>query len=188
MLKNIHLAKSLMLYIFLHKYFKLHYLNTKVTYYDKISSGYDGLYKEEQINKIKLLLNHLPIHSRDKVLDVGCGSGLYWDMLPSADILGLDSSASLIKLVKGKAILGRAEDLPFEDSSFDVVICISALHNFSNIKESLREMIRVGRKRFAVTVLKRSCRYDYIVRCVYATLQNVKCFDERKDTIFVKTE
>ena len=48
----------------------------KMTYYDDISSGYEELHKEEQLKKVSSIKKHLKVNSSDKLLDVGCGTGL----------------------------------------------------------------------------------------------------------------
>jgi SAM-dependent methyltransferase len=41
-------------------------------------------------------------------------------------------------------VVCRAEDLPFRDSSFDVVACRTAAHHFSDVGAAVQEMARVG--------------------------------------------
>jgi SAM-dependent methyltransferase len=43
-----------------------------------------------------------------------------------------------------------AEDLPFADASFDVVVCRLAAHHFANVAAALREMARVARNRVVI--------------------------------------
>jgi SAM-dependent methyltransferase len=44
-------------------------------------------------------------------------------------------------------VVARAEDLPFEDSSFDLVACRIAAHHFEDVRQAVREMARVTRDR-----------------------------------------
>jgi SAM-dependent methyltransferase len=41
-------------------------------------------------------------------------------------------------------VVCSAEDLPFADSSFDVVACRTAAHHFTDVRAAVREMARVG--------------------------------------------
>ena len=108
-----------------------------MTYYDEISRGYDELHKQEQLNKLKIINSNIKIHKSSKLLDVGCGSGVSSNFKCFA--VGIDPSMELLKLNKNKMkILEIAEALPFKDRSFDYVICITAMHNFSDIKKSKR--------------------------------------------------
>jgi len=42
-------------------------------------------------------------------------------------------------------VICRAEDLPFADSSFDVVACRTAAHHFPDVRAAVRELARVTR-------------------------------------------
>jgi SAM-dependent methyltransferase len=43
-------------------------------------------------------------------------------------------------------VVSRAEDLPFEDGSFDVVTCRIAAHHFQDIHKAVAEMARVTQR------------------------------------------
>jgi SAM-dependent methyltransferase len=43
-------------------------------------------------------------------------------------------------------VICRAEDLPFADSSFDVVACRIAAHHFDDVAAAMREMARLARR------------------------------------------
>ena len=47
-----------------------------MNYYDEISEGYEELHKEEQETKIKIIKDWLAPGFNQKLLDVGCGTGL----------------------------------------------------------------------------------------------------------------
>ncbi|SVB54394.1 uncharacterized protein METZ01_LOCUS207248, partial [marine metagenome] len=93
-------------------------------------------------------------HSR--ILDVGCAKGFMMHdlqlLLPGAEILGIDISEyakdNAIESVKEKISVGNANNLPFADNYFDLVIAINTLHNLPRIdcKEAFREINRVTKK------------------------------------------
>ena len=130
-----------------------------MNYYDAIAKGYEELYKEEQLKKIAIIKKYLKVKKDDKLLDVGCGTGLTTQPWPCKRY-GLDPSKELLKRARDKDkikyVLGRAESIPFPDNFFDIVISITALQNFSNIKKSLSEIKRVGKKKFVLSFLKKS--------------------------------
>lgn len=107
------------------------------------------------------LLLHLlrPTH-RDRVLDVGCGSGNHLLLLHRCglDITGVDASPYMLTRARERlgpsAALeaGRAEDLPFDDNAFDFVIMIHTLEFLDDPLAALREAGRVARKRVLVGV------------------------------------
>ena len=159
-------------------------------YYNALAEGYDNLYKEEQLKKINIIKSNNFVHKNDYLLDVGCGTGFSLDLFEVKKAIGIDPSKELIKQYSGeqKIILGSAENLPFDNNSFDVVISITAIQNFTDIKKGLEEILRVGKNRFVITTLKKSTKHDLIIRNINSVF-NKKEFeiveiDEGKDTIF----
>ncbi len=90
-----------------------------------------------------------------KILDVGCGKGfLLFDMLkirPDLDVYGLDISTyakeNSKEKIRDKIVLGNANNLPWDDNYFDLVISITTLHNLYNFDlfKSLQEIQRVSK-------------------------------------------
>jgi ubiquinone/menaquinone biosynthesis C-methylase UbiE len=90
-----------------------------------------------------------------KILDVGCGTGLYWPVLKNYgnEIIGIDSSEAMIKearhLIKRKKLSGvnarvqNCEDIDMADESFDSVLCVDVLHHIPNLKSALKEFHRI---------------------------------------------
>jgi SAM-dependent methyltransferase len=82
-------------------------------------------------------------------LDVGCGPGLVMERLsPHLDVRGvdIDPQAVLDSNARGqKASVARAERLPFEDGSFDIVYCSFLLLWVDDPLQVIREMTRVSR-------------------------------------------
>ncbi|WP_188192409.1 class I SAM-dependent methyltransferase [Nonomuraea sp. SYSU D8015] len=69
-------------------------------------------------------------------------------------VTGLDISETFVQIARAKAAeagaavdfrLGNASAMPFEDESFDFVVCCAAFKNFSDPVGALREMHRVLR-------------------------------------------
>jgi ubiquinone/menaquinone biosynthesis C-methylase UbiE len=154
-------------------------------YYDEISAGYEELHKEEQLKKVKIILNKLNLKKTDKLLDVGCGTGLYLDLF-DCDVTGIDPSEKLLEQYNGQhqVILGSAESLDFSDNSFDIVMSITAIHNFDDIEKGLKEIQRVGKDRFVFSVLKRSPKYGIIEKLINELFIVDEKIEEDKDYLF----
>ncbi len=158
-------------------------------YYDSISSGYRELYRAEQVRKLMKVLDRLAIASEDRVLDVGCGDG-YTSKYIDCDYTGLEPSRELIEKApeeRRKNIKkGTSENMPFSKNTFDVVLSITAVQNFNNIRKGVEEMRRVGKERFGITVLKKSRRRERMKRVVEEVIGVEEVVDGEKDIILLK--
>jgi len=90
-----------------------------------------------------------------RVLDVGCGSGYFVHRLTeygAGECHGIDLLASRIEAARGRYPglewhVGSANELPFEDGSFDLVTqftCLSSIVDDPTRIASAREMLRVA--------------------------------------------
>lgn len=84
-----------------------------------------------ELEAIKNLINN-----GDQVLDLGCGNGRLLDLLKEEKVqyIGIDVSEKLINLAREKHPeemfkVADALDLPFEDNSFDKIICLAVWHH-----------------------------------------------------------
>lgn len=97
----------------------------------------------------------------DTVLDVACGTGLVALAAErlGASATGVDRNPVMLEVARGHSdavtwVEGAAEDLPFDDGSFDAVTCQFGLMFFGDRGAAVREMWRVLRPggRLAVAV------------------------------------
>ncbi len=154
-----------------------------MNYYNIISKSYNELYKEEQLNKIKIILKELNLKDKEKVLDVGCGTAFYKNLFKN--YTGIDNSKGMLSKSKTKNLIyGNAENLPFKDKSFSVVICITAIHNFKDYKKSIKEMKRVCKNKIIITILKRAKKFKEISSFIEKNF-NFKKIGEDKDMIYI---
>lgn len=127
-------------------------------YYDAIAKSYDRLHGEEQIRKIKTVLKHIELTSDDWVIDVGCGTGVSFPYFqPHVEyMVGIDPAAQLLynckSTKKPQMIHGWGEHLPQRDGLFDVVVCFTAIHNFTDPEKGIKEMIRVSKPSATIVV------------------------------------
>jgi ubiquinone/menaquinone biosynthesis C-methylase UbiE len=159
-----------------------------MTYYDDISEGYEELHKEEQLKKIELLKNYLKPLEEEKLLDVGCGTGLTtepWQCIR----FGIDPAKKLIERARQEDKIeykvAAAEKIPYPDNFFDIVISVTAIQNFSDVKKGLEEIKRVGKDKFVLTVLKKSSKIDMISELIREMFDVSKEIEEDKDLIFL---
>jgi len=164
-----------------------------MTYYNQISEGYEELHKEEQLKKLRIISRYLKPKKTDLLLDVGCGTGITterWKCIKT----GIDPAIKLLKKAKTKKakegkntpyINAEAEHLPFKNSSFDIVISITAIQNFHNIKKGIAEIKRVGKNKFILTALKKSKNISKIKDLIEENFKVKETVEEDKDFIFI---
>ena len=105
------------------------------------------------------LIRRLRGHLGDRparILDVGCGTGLFAarvrEALPMAKLYGVDLTAGMLakgrdrwrKLAESaRPVQGDSERLPFESGSFDAISCANSFHHYPRQDRAIAEMRRV---------------------------------------------
>ncbi len=157
-----------------------------MNYYDEIASGYEELHKEEQFNKLGIINNHLRISSKTTMLDVGCGPGWASEFFDCV-FVGVDPSQRLLDIGLNKGInliRASAEQLPFDDESFDVVISVTAVQNFDDINKGIEEIKRVSKKDIVITTLKDSPKIHDIEMKIREELLVMDVIENEHDLFF----
>ena len=78
------------------------------------------------------------------VLDLGSGTGAAFAQLINYETTALDPDKKMLELnIFKNKILGTAENLPFDDNSFDNVFCSFVWRNISDTNKALSEIYRV---------------------------------------------
>ncbi len=129
-----------------------------MTYYDTLAEGYDELHAEEQLAKLKILLEHVSLHG--KILDVGAGTCIVARTLgDKVQIISVDPSKKMLDKGVGERHVAKAEHLPFADRTFDAVVSLTALHH-CDLKKALTEIKRVAKPgaTIALSFLKKSTK------------------------------
>jgi ubiquinone/menaquinone biosynthesis C-methylase UbiE len=156
-------------------------------YYDIIALGYNELHKEEQLKKYRLIQKNLGIGEENTLLDVGCGTGFSFEIF-RCRITGIDSSKDMLKESKKASrntafVQGKAEHLPFKNEAFDIIICVSAFHNFKGPRKALEEMKRVGKGKGVITIMRKARKAQELRTLVEEMFKMEKVVEEDKDSI-----
>jgi SAM-dependent methyltransferase len=108
--------------------------------------------EEQQHPVYAAALEHMELRAGDRVLDVGCGTGVFLRMCADrgAEVAGLDASEPLLAVARGRvpeADLrhGDMMALPFADDTFDLVTGFTSFFFADDMVAALREAGRVAR-------------------------------------------
>ena len=109
-------------------------------FYDLINTvltlGFDKSWREKAANN---LIGYT-------VLDLGSGTGAAFDQLINYETTAIDPDKKMLELNSFEnKVLGSAENLPFDDNSFDNVFCSFVWRNVTDTSKALAEVYRVLR-------------------------------------------
>ena len=134
--------------------------NAASDFYDHPANTFWDRYGRRTVERLQLVAGA-------RVLDVCCGSGA--SAIPAAMIVGPDGSVvgvdlaeNLLTLARSKASergltniefrLGDMTQLPFDEGTFDVVVCVFGIFFAPDMDAALRELKRVLRARGKVAI------------------------------------
>ena len=113
--------------------------------YRRVANIYDRLF-ESLSSGLRLLGVRMFLPKKGmKVLDVGCGTGLHLDIYRRFDcnLYGIDTSPSMLDVARSRLgdnaelHLGEATKMPYEKDTFDLVLCMLALHEMDQLTRIL---------------------------------------------------
>lgn len=124
----------------------------------KIAQWFNHRYKSIGIKYLRpvvayeLFLTLLQTKEQNKILDIACGPGqlLLQAKKNNLQCFGIDISEEAILLCKKRlpdatVIVANAEQIPFENNTFNYISCIGSLERFVNRNTALQEMKRVAK-------------------------------------------
>ena len=125
--------------------------------------GYGGYYYDGRWVKVaERMKQHYGLKDDAAILDIGCAKGFllhdFKQSIPGSSVTGIDVSQYAIdcsmETVKPYLKVGSAEELPYSDKSFDLVLSLTTIHNLhlEPLKNALREIQRVSRGNSYITV------------------------------------
>lgn len=125
--------------------------------FDKEAEKFD---EEQGLNIYKLcekgysyLIDEVKKEQFHSLLDVGCGTGntitLLNEQFSNKEYTGMDLSENMIKVAENKKIKnatfiqGDAENMPFKNNQFDVIVCKESFHHYPNVEKFFKECYRI---------------------------------------------
>ncbi len=125
------------------------------------------------------------------ILDVGCGIGAFEQHLHHLNITGLDISEDMLTEARARSekafIQGNAEDLPFDDVTFDAAFTVATLEFLDDYPQAIKEIARVTKPqgKFVALILNPQSLYfqneilkpgDYFTRMKHLDVKLIKNF------------
>ncbi len=119
--------------------------------YDSIGQGYNTTRRADPYLAGRLCDLLIP-EAGKKYVDIGCGTGNYTVALAEKgfDFTGIDPSEKMLSTARAKKpdikwVCASAEDLPFQDKSFDGAIGTLTIHHWSDLEKAFAEIRRTLR-------------------------------------------
>ena len=155
--------------------------------YNATSESYNDQYAEEQQKKYKKALENVDVAEKI-VLDVGCGSGLFFSQVADKAkiVVGVDTSRNLLFKAKEHAddfqnvsvLQADADHLPFRDGLFDLVFSFTVLQNMPKPTETLSKLKQITKPGGSVVVtgLKKAFPLDKFMDVLEGSGSDVVAF------------
>lgn len=121
-------------------------------HFDAIASDYNKSGDGKFVNSMyRPLITEIMTVKGGKLLDIGCGNGNLFGLLDHKkyDLYGIDFSDNMIAEAKvkygdiAKLYTSDAAALPFDEGTFDIIICNASFHHYTEPDAVIREMSRV---------------------------------------------
>src|SRR5690242_12438894 len=97
------------------------------------------------------VLDEVEISGGTRLLDVGCGAGLFLRLAAQrgASVTGIDAAAPFVEIARERLpdvdlTVGEMEELPYEDGSFEAITGMNAFQFAADPAHALREAGRVA--------------------------------------------
>ncbi|MCP4542729.1 MAG: methyltransferase domain-containing protein [Chloroflexi bacterium] len=118
--------------------------------YNEISQVYDDV-REGDVALVNSFLHEISPSDDFKILDIGCGTGNYTDILQKltgAQVYGIEPSKGMLDKAQQKNAhivfrQGTAAGIPFEEAFFDFVYMTDVIHHVPDIAAMFAEIYRV---------------------------------------------
>lgn len=157
--------------------------------YSHIATSYDELHASEQQRKLRRLLQAITLQAYSSVLDVGCATTHLRPFFSEQDYLGVDPCQELLNQAPSHVptLCAAGEDLPLEDNHSQLVVSLTALHNYDDPVKGVKELARVSSHAALIGVLRKSPEHDEIIQEINKRFFVRAVFVDQHDTLLVCT-
>jgi|AntRauTorckE6833_2_1112554.scaffolds.fasta_scaffold93078_2 ubiquinone/menaquinone biosynthesis C-methylase UbiE len=155
--------------------------------YDHIAGAYNELHGDEQKRKLERLLMYINLKDYHTVVDVGCGTAHLAEYFTELNYFGIDPSQELLKQAPPETAVQQAsgEEIPIPDNEVDLVLSLTALHNYDDPIAGVHELARVCNKTALIGVLRKADNHDEILSEIQDVFSIDQMFLDSHDTLIV---
>jgi ubiquinone/menaquinone biosynthesis C-methylase UbiE len=130
-------------------------MNERREYFDSCAHDWDKNFTARDMEILSDLIGSFRIKSGDKVADIGCGTGVLFDILrhkvgPEGIIIGVDFASAMIRKARSNSpfnncvpLCADVENLPLKSDSFDLVVSLASFPHFVDKRKVMTEVSRV---------------------------------------------
>ena len=127
--------------------------NPRRPYFNDLATEWDHLPEPPKAERVRNFVHRSDVPGASRILDVGCGTGILMphlqDFYPGAScFVELDLAEQMLQVNAVKypgsrinRICADAENLPFANSCFDLVLCFGIFPHFENKAAALGQML-----------------------------------------------
>lgn len=109
-------------------------------------------YEEKQVNLDEIVIEHLQLQGRERILEVGCANGKFLSLLQAnghkGQLTGFDQSEAMLSeatktnnLIEWR--LGDAGKLPFEANYYDLIVARHMLYHMKDVEKTIQGFHKV---------------------------------------------
>jgi ubiquinone/menaquinone biosynthesis C-methylase UbiE len=129
--------------------------------YDNIAPEYNQRYDSSPVpERAKVLLDLVQQIKAQRILEAGCGTGFWLELLGArvGIAYGLDYSLGMLEQARERSVplklsQGDAVHLPYQNNAIDMIYCVDALHHFGDQRTFIAEAFRVLRPGGALAIM-----------------------------------
>ena len=127
-------------------------------YFEEHVDDWDKSFTAEDLEILSFLIDSFDVKQNQKVVDLGCGTGVLFDILrrkvaPGGMVVGVDSCPGMVKKARQNfpfenvyELDADVESLPLKEDIFDHAITFAAFAHFTYPGDVIKEVARVLKK------------------------------------------
>ncbi len=137
-------------------------------FFDLMAAEWDLMFTAEDFERLSHIAEGLGVEPGSDILDLGCGTGILFDMLrrkvgEGGTVTGVDFSFQMAQKAHRNfphtnvnVVDADASDLPFDDDTFDLAVAFAAFPHFTHQQRAIDEthrVLRPGAKFFIIHLI-----------------------------------